>query len=140
MHPAPSARLTRLLLLAAFALGVVRHAGAQRPTVSPAPSGLDSLVALALRTSPALRAARSRVDAASARVAPAGARPDPMFMAGIQNFPLSDPGFGDFMTMKMIGVSQTIPYPGKLRRRTVIAEREAEAARASADAAERALV
>ena len=50
-------------------------------------------------------------------------------MAGIQNLPLAEPGFGDEMTMKMVGVSQAIPYPGKLGLRTRAAERELAAAR-----------
>jgi outer membrane protein TolC len=41
-----------------------------------------------------------------------------MLMAGIQNLPVSEPGFSDFMTMKMVGVGQAIPYPGKLPLRT----------------------
>jgi len=54
-----------------------------------------------------------------------------MLMAGIQNLPLGSettasagghasvgPSIpGDPMTMKMIGVTQTIPYPGKLSLR-----------------------
>ena len=40
----------------------------------------------------------------------------------------------DPMTMKMIGLSQTVPYPGKLSLRRRSAEREVDAARASADA------
>jgi outer membrane protein, heavy metal efflux system len=97
------------------------------PSFAAAQSDLDSLVARALASSPALRAAQARLDAARMRVGPAGARPDPMLMAGVQNFPVSDPGFADFMTMKMIGVGQTIPYPGKLSLRTRAAEYEVAA-------------
>jgi len=100
---------------------------------------LDSLVAHAVAVSPIVAAARARADAAAARVAPAGARPDPMLMAGVQNFPLSEPGFADFMTMKMIGVSQTIPFPGKLSRRVSIADEELGAARAAVVGAQRAV-
>ena len=90
---------------------------------------LDSLVALALRSNPSIRAAASRAMAAHAGIAPAGARPDPMLMAGIQNFPISSPGFSAEMTMKMVGVSQTFPYPGKLRLETRVAEFRFDAAR-----------
>jgi outer membrane protein TolC len=69
-------------------------------------------------------------------------------MAGILNLPLvrenaaSAGGHGsavptvpgDPMTMKMIGVSQTIPYPGKLFLRRQAAEREVDAATANLDA------
>lgn len=67
--------------------------------------------------------------AAYAGIAPAGARPDPMLMAGIQNFPISSPGFSAEMTMKMVGVSQTFPYPGKLGLETRAAEFRFDAAR-----------
>lgn len=96
---------------------------------------LDSLVARALVVSPALRTARARLTSARARVAPAGARPDPMLMLGVQNLPVTQPGFSDFMTMKMVGVSQTIPYPGKLGLQTAAAARESDAAAASLAAA-----
>ncbi|MGH7719499.1 MAG: TolC family protein, partial [Gemmatimonadaceae bacterium] len=92
---------------------------------------VDSLVVLALATNPALHAASARVEAAQARIGPAGTRPDPMLIAGVQNVPVSDPGFDDEMTMKMIGVGQTIPYPGKLGLRRRVAEREVEVARAA---------
>ena len=94
---------------------------------------LDSLLARALAASPAIRAARARVDAARAHVAPAGARPDPMLMVGIQNLPLTEPAFSDFMTMKTFGIEQTIPYPGRLARRRRIAEHELAAAEAMLD-------
>jgi outer membrane protein TolC len=97
--------------------------------------GLDSLIRLALDANPAVQAADARVRAAAAEVPQAGARPDPVLMAGVINFPLAEPGFGDFMTMKMIGLSQTFPFPGKLGHRTLAARRELGAAEARARAA-----
>ncbi|MBK5189309.1 MAG: TolC family protein, partial [Gemmatimonadaceae bacterium] len=93
-----------------------------------AAAALDSLVASALATSPEIAAAAARAKAARTRVAPAGARPDPLLMAGVLNFPVSQPGFSDFMTMKMVGISQSLPYPGKLGLRTRIATDDALAA------------
>ena len=87
------------------------------PAAARAPS-LDSLERLTLITNPTVIAAMARVQAARAQIDPAGARPDPMLTAGIQNFPISDPGFTDVMTMKTVGISQIIPYPGKLALRT----------------------
>ena len=111
---------------------------------------LDSLVAHALAVNPRVRAAAARVEAARHRISPAGARPDPMLVAGIQNLPLgnepqaisahglpTNAGGPDPMTMRMIGVEQTIPYPGKLSLRRQAAEREVSAAEASFDAATR---
>ncbi|HEX5436618.1 MAG TPA: TolC family protein [Gemmatimonadaceae bacterium] len=116
-------------------------AAAAQPAAPPrADSGrsagsLGSLVAQALSASPAVHAAAARVKAARARVGPAGARPDPMLMAGVQNFPVSAPGFNDFMTMKMIGISQTFPFPGKLALQTRAAGDEVTAAHAALGAA-----
>jgi outer membrane protein TolC len=105
-----------------------------QPVAQAAPT-VDSLVASALVVSPKLRAAQERIRAAKARVEPAGTRPDPMLMAGIQNFPVSEPGFRDFMTMKMVGVAQAIPYPGKLFLSTRAAAHELAAVEAELDGA-----
>lgn len=122
--------------------GALRSAGGQ----TPAPSRfddtvsitVDSLVARALATSPTIRAATVRVDAARARIGPAVSRPDPMLRVGIENFPISRPGFSsDEMTMKTVGASQTIPYPGKLALRRAVAERDVDASRVSVELARR---
>lgn len=118
------------------------------PVGAQAENSLDALIARAASANPSLEAARDRVTAAAARVGPAGAWADPMLMAGILNLPLaSETGAsagghgstgpaipGDPMTMKMIGVTQTIPYPGKLSLRRQAAEREVDAATANLDA------
>lgn len=106
------------------------------------PGELGDLLRLADSVNPSIIAARNRVAAARARIRPAAAWPDPMLMAGIENLPVSkaasgaaDPHAaagptlpGDAMTMKMIGVSQAIPFPGKSRLRRQIAEHEVDAA------------
>jgi outer membrane protein TolC len=106
-----------------------------RGIAAPRSDALDSLIALARRANPAIHAATARVRAARARIGPAGARPDPMLMAGVRNLPISQPGFSDFMTMKMIGISQTFPFPGKRSLRTRVATNEANVARAALEAA-----
>jgi cobalt-zinc-cadmium efflux system outer membrane protein len=115
-------------------------------------SSLDSLVARAVVANPAIHAAAARVAAARARVAPSGLLPDPMLMVGIQNLPLGKmqstaaadgqpAGSGpDPMTMKMVGLGQTVPYPGKLAARKRVAEREVEAAEAALAAATRQVI
>lgn len=94
-----------------------------------ATADVDSLVARALAVNPAIRAARERIEAARARIAPAGTLPDPMLGAGIMNLPVSEPGFGDFMTMKTVAIGQTVPFPGKLP----LAQRAAEGELAAAE-------
>jgi outer membrane protein, heavy metal efflux system len=104
---------------------------------------LDSLISRALAVNPTIMASRRRVDVARARVGAAGARPDPMLMAGIQNQPLgreapmasvngvSIGGGPDPMTMRVLGVSQTILYPGKSALRTAAAQHDVDAASAA---------
>lgn len=110
-----------------------------RPATVFAQSGAiaDSLVARALAANPKVHAAEARLSSARSRIDPAGARPDPMLMAGIQNVPLSRQAAAhgaasgpDPMTMIMIGVGQTIPYPGKLSRRSNVARAQAVSAEA----------
>ena len=123
--------------------------GVSRADRSPG-SNLDSLIERAIAVSPALHAARARVDAARARVQPASALPDPMLMFGIINQPLGSmstapggmaPASGpDPMTMRMIGVTQKLPFPGKLALRTKVEARELDASEASLDAARRQVV
>ncbi|GAC1697300.1 MAG: hypothetical protein NVS9B3_15060 [Gemmatimonadaceae bacterium] len=121
----------------------VGAAGAQGAHRDQAGDTLDALVRHALTVNPALHAAQRRVDAARARVPPAGLPPDPSLMAGFQNVPLGrEAGMNgpDPMTMRVVGIGQTIPYPGKLAVRREAAEREVEASRASLDVAMRQVV
>ena len=135
-----------LLLTLLFTVISPSFAGAQGTAGPPVDAGLDRLVATALTRSPTVRAAMARVEAARHREIAAAAPPDPMLMAGIQNQPLGkDPtamtlGGPDPMTMRMVGVSQSIPYPGKLALRRRVAEREAEAEEASVETARRLVV
>jgi outer membrane protein TolC len=102
---------------------------------------LDSLIARAVAASASVRAEDARARAARSRVAPAGARPDPMLMAGVRNLPIPSPSLSrDEMTMSMAGVSQTIPYPGKLGLRTRVARAESRAADARSAEARLAVV
>ena len=105
-----------------------------RDSIERDTGGIDALLALALAVHPSIRAASARADAARRRMQTAGLLSDPMLMAGVQNFPLG-PEEGmrgpDPMTMRMIGVGQTIPYPGKRSLRRQVADRELNAARAA---------
>ncbi|MFL5620418.1 MAG: TolC family protein [Gemmatimonadaceae bacterium] len=151
------------IALIALALAPPRAAGQEsaRPDTAPARTAagvasdgrqLDSLTALALGENPKIKAAAERADAARHRVVIAGSRSDPMLMAGIQNLPLgkeSAPSMGgatlersgpDPMTMRMLGVTQSIPYPGKLALRQRVAAHEARSADAGVESARREVV
>ena len=113
--------------------GGAAHAQATEVVPGDPSQQLDSLMALARRESPAVLAAEARLRAARAKVGPAGAFADPMLMAGVVNLPLGSPGFRDEMAMKMIGVEQTLPFPGKRGLRRAVAGQEVETAEAELD-------
>lgn len=119
--------------------GALLALGANRLSAQE-PLPLDSALSIALRHNPALNAARERADAGRARIRPAGALPDPMLMVGIDNLPLgretmSEPSnLPDEMTMRTVGLSQTVPYPGKLKARVRVAQSDVTAMEARADA------
>ena len=88
---------------------------------------LQALIAEALERNPEIRAALRQREAASQRIAPAGALDDPVLEAGIINAPLASSTFNrEDMTMKMIGLSQRLPFPGKRDLRKEVAARDAE--------------
>ncbi len=89
---------------------------------------LSKLTAEALQNNPELQAARKEHAAVSQRVAPAGALDDPMLEAGVISLPSNSLRFDrEDMTMKIIGISQRFPYPGKRGLREEVASRDAQA-------------
>lgn len=122
---------TWLMGAALLCVPVGPAAGGQMP--GPA-STADSLVSHALKASPTVHAAAARVDAARARVGPAGTLPDPMLAVGVMNLPVTGGGYTD-MTMNTVGVGQTVPFPGKLPLARRAAELELRAAEARLEVA-----
>ena len=95
--------------------------------VAPA---LSALIGEALQNNPELRAAANETEAASQRVRPAGALEDPMLEAGLLNAPFQPFSLNRVdMTMKMLGLSQKLPFPGKRALREQVAEKDAESAK-----------
>lgn len=89
---------------------------------------LPTLVVEALENNPEIRAALKEREAAQQRIAPAEALDDPMLEAGVINAPLASSPFNrEDMTMKMIGLSQRFPFPGKRGLRKEVASKDAEA-------------
>lgn len=110
-----------LLLCAAASAGVRAASG------EPRDAQLQELIAEAVRNNPEIRAASNERLAAQHRVSPAGALDDPMLEAGVINAPLASQTFRrEDMTMKMLGLSQKLPYPGKRALRRDFAEKDAE--------------
>ncbi|MGE0467274.1 MAG: TolC family protein [Steroidobacteraceae bacterium] len=101
-------------------------AGADDPSAASAQQ-LAALVAEALASNPEIAAARSELDAAQQRVPAAGALDDPMLEAGIINAPLESLNLRrEDMTMKMLGLGQRLPFPGKRELRRGVAAADAE--------------
>jgi len=103
---------------------------ASLPQDAPPPaaaSSLDFLIGEALQNNPELRAAAKETEAAGQRVRPAGALEDPMLETGLLNVPIQPWRLNrEDMTMKMLGLSQKLPYPGKRALREQVAARDAE--------------
>ncbi len=96
--------------------------------VTPA-STLQQLIAEALKNNPEIAAASHEKEAAGHRISPAGALDDPMFEAGLINVPIQPLRLNrEDMTMKMLGISQRFPYPGKRALREEVAAKDAESA------------
>ena len=119
-----------LIAIAAALLASAAHAQfAMRDTAiaEDARTVLKELISEALKNSPEIKAAFSEKEAARLRISPAGALDDPMLEAGVINAPLSGSTFRrEDMTMKMLGLSQRLPYPGKRALRREVAAKDAE--------------
>lgn len=94
----------------------------------PRPVTLEALIAEALQNNPEIKAAFKEKEAAGQRILPAGALDDPMLEAGLLNVPTGSWSFNrEDMTMKMLGLSQKLPSPGKRALRQDVAAKDAEA-------------
>ena len=128
MHSTNFATAIVGVALLATVLGNPAHA--QDRGAQPATPALAALVAEALQNNPELRAAAKESEAAGERVRPAGALEDPMLEAGLINVPIQPWRLNrEDMTMKMLGLSQKLPYPGKRALREQVAAKDAESAK-----------
>jgi outer membrane protein TolC len=117
---------------------------AQEVSAQPAStSALSALVTELDAHNPELEAARREIDERAARVAPAGALPDPTLGVGYMSGFLRPPFFPSAATpegFRQVALTQTFPLPGTRALRTRAAESEVETARRSADATRARLV
>ena len=90
-------------------------------------AGLDAYVAEALAGNPDLKAAAAKVESARHRIPQAKSLPDPSVSLGYQNDGLKAYTYGDsIFAVWSAGISQAIPYPGKLMAKGEIALKESE--------------
>jgi len=103
------------------------------------PLSLSKLAQEATERNPEILAARRAVEAKRARIAQAGAWPDPTVSLSYGGHAL--PPFtvmrADPSSARQVMAEQTIPYPGKARLRTEIAARDADAEELAYEAAAR---
>jgi cobalt-zinc-cadmium efflux system outer membrane protein len=87
---------------------------------------LRNLVREAIDRNPDLLSLQSAAEAKGQRVLPAGSLPDPMLSLAYSNLPVDDFALDkEPMTSRDIGLTQAIPFPGKLSLKEEIARLEA---------------
>lgn len=97
-----------LICLTTFLVTGLYSAGAQT-------ANLDSLVNKAIRVSPQISMLHAKRKVAENKIPQVSNLPNPMLMLGLMNLPTSSFSFNEEpMTQKVIGLQQTIPFPGKL--------------------------
>ncbi len=100
------------------------------------PLALDELVQTALERNPKIAAAAREAEAYSYRILPARTLPDPMVEFSLKNMGLSEFTVGmDPMSGVGFSLSQTFPFPGKLRLKGDIARKAYERKRTVMDSA-----
>ncbi len=101
-------KIRTLLVLALFISGAMNAQKKAEP--------LDSLIAYAVKASPKLSMLQSKKDAAKTRIEIGANLPDPVLTLGLVNMPTNSFSFTqEPMTGKVIGLSQTFPFPGGLK-------------------------
>ena len=103
------------------------------PTPSPAqssgnlPPDLRALIDEALQANPEVKQKAQLKSAAQEAVRPAGALDDPKLSVNILNLPVDTWSFAqEPMTNKQFALSQKVPFPGKRRLRSEVAEEQAK--------------
>lgn len=126
-------------LAAGLASLVIASASYAMETPGRAPSGdevldVDTAVEIALQDNPGLAQMRARADAVAAIPSQVGTLADPMLSFNAMSLPIDSFALSqEPMTQLQVGVSQAVPFPGKLALREAAAENEAQAARSSVE-------
>jgi len=97
-------------------------AGALHPTDTGPRLSLAALINELESANPEIKAARQRWEAAQAVVPQVQTLPDPKLQFGYQRMPMQPPA----VQGAMYGFGQEIPFPGKLKLKGEVAQREAE--------------
>jgi len=107
-----------------------------KPSPEASALTLETAITKALAGNPGLAEIKARAEALAAIPEQAGALPDPTVNVGLLNVPTSSFNLHqEDMTMMEMGISQTIPFPGKRALREKVAEHEAMASAESVEEA-----
>ena len=121
--------------------GMQQNPSASAKALQGSDVSLQQLVQVALAHNPAIKSAAERFQAQRAVVPQARSLPDPMISGGWMGKIIPfDTMYGDPSSYRGLTVSQAFPFPGKLRLRGKIADREAEAGRWQYEKTERQVV
>ncbi len=98
-----------------------------RPQSTADSLSLKQVISEVIQHNDRLAAMRYMEDAAKSKARSAGAWDDPMLMLGVVNLPTSFDFKMDPMTMRMVGLSQNIPYAGQkgLEKKSALADARA---------------
>jgi outer membrane protein, heavy metal efflux system len=120
-----STNIIPVIILSAVALAFM-------PAVAKATAAdslrIENVAVEAVQNNNRAAAARYMETAAREKIGPAGAWNDPMLMVGVTSLPTSFDFKMDPMTMKMIGISQSVPIAGQKGLAAKAAKSEADAA------------
>ncbi|MGB4858878.1 MAG: TolC family protein [Dokdonella sp.] len=124
---APMARTWRTRIVARIAiLAVLTLVPASPAIAAEGPLSLEDAVSRAVERAPMLLARDASQRSASEELLRADALPDPKLTFGVQNFPIGGPDAftvsEDRMTMRRIGLSQTLPSRAKRDARRQLAQ------------------
>ncbi|MDH5511477.1 MAG: TolC family protein [Nitrospinota bacterium] len=118
-------RAAHIILAAVAILGATAQESMAADTLS-----LEKAVRIARETNPGLAAKRAMAEAAGQAPSQAGSLPDPMFTMNAMNLPVDSFSTSkENMTQFQVGISQRIPYPGKLGLHEESAEHKARGMR-----------
>ena len=124
---------TRRCVTPVMALVLLAAGAAFAQTEAP-PLSLSAAVAQGVQHAPLLDARRADIEATREDAVRAGRLPDPSLTFGVSNFPVTSPGAfslrSDGMTMRTIGVMQTIPSHAARAAERSLANAQVDAAEA----------
>ncbi len=88
---------------------------------------LDSLVQHAISVSPKIKMLKAKMKVSEDKIPQVSNLPDPMLTLGLANLPVNSFSFTqEPMTGKIVGLSQAIPFPGKLSSMGKVSGKQAE--------------